>query len=401
MLMSCVMLALTASAYAPAAEAADPFEPEILVRAKAVRVDYKGYWAKVAFTIEYVYCGDAKLKGTTFKDSFVLYPSTGLHASLNDELQPPIKEGEIGIWHLERSDEDGSLIPNVHNRGTHKEDGLAAWQLAPPAPARKIIGHQGMDAPEVFRFHYAAALRWASVVETVYKTARAERLPLLKKYISSDNPYVAAWSVRMLTKYKPTDLIPFLEERIGDPKLAVAAQVTIDNVLCDMNRKKWIGSKHRQSILDRWVSGEIIETLDVLIIAVHIKDSLEMRGGPEDDVLFQRIDWETWLPLMEKWVVQQHLSPALEWRLYYIFDNRDKVQTGWPRKHIAPHAFRLLKTAKDQETQAYAAKWLCRINDLTAEELAIVKDLKDKSTNDRIRRLLESAIAHSTPKRRP
>lgn len=137
------LLAFADISFAWAAEDKDPFQPEILVQAKAVRVtnDRDMYWQKATFRIEHVYSGDAKLRGTMFQASFKRERG-GVSTQPDDELEPPIKQGEEGIWYLMRGDEDSKLIPVIHNQGTHENDALVGWSVALPVPARKIVGEQ-------------------------------------------------------------------------------------------------------------------------------------------------------------------------------------------------------------------------------------------------------------------
>src|SRR5690348_4210814 len=136
-----LMLALIVAAPVAEAEIGEPLKPAILVRARADRVEYvrDGVWVRVTFRIEHVYSGEAKLKGTTFQKSFKRGRG-GLHSFPESQLEPPMKEGEEGIWELVRSKEDGELIPIIHNQGTHEYDCLYGWSLAIPVPARRIIG---------------------------------------------------------------------------------------------------------------------------------------------------------------------------------------------------------------------------------------------------------------------
>jgi hypothetical protein len=380
-----------AATSAPAAEDKNPFAPAILVQAKAIRVkpDRDRVWSLVAFQIEHVYSGDAKLKGTAFNGSFMLERG-GFRADIQHDLEPPVKEGEEGIWYLMPSDEDGILRPIVYNDGTRRESGLSGWSLAIPVPARKIIGGQYISFfGSTNNIHYPSALKWARVVERVYKAARAERLKMLREYIFSDNPYVAAWALRILAEYKPSDLIPYLEKLAGDPKLSVGAQVTIDAILSDLNRKKWAASKKRAALLEHWVSGDIIETHDVLMIAARIKDALEIRGNDEG-TFYRQLDWDVWLPLMEKWVVEQHLAPAFEGRLYDLYRSVDH-RLHPAGESIFSYSINLLKTSKDVETQRFAAQWFVHLK-LTDKQVSIIKELKDKSTNRQIRALLKESI---------
>lgn len=394
MFAPCFAISLLSAAVSPAADGKDPFEPSILVQAKAVRVDSirDGHWVNVKFRIEHVFSGDDKLKGTTFQDAFTL-ETKGLNFEYNFALYPPVREGEVGIWNLEYSEKDGKLYPFANNRGFDEDDGLFGRDLAIPVPARKIIGPLYTDPNQlgrwVNRIDYTLALKWARIVEKVYKANCVERLKMLREYVYCGNPYVAAWSVYVLNKYKPNDMIPFFEKLIADPKLPVGSQVSIDKVFCDTIRKKWMFSKLRSTLLDRWVSGGITETQDALIIAARIRMALYYRIDEEDKV-YQELDWKTWLPLMEKWMVEQYLTSELEGRLYRIYHRN--VPEDYPVDVIIfSYSLNLLKTTKDPERQRFAAQWICELN-LSDDQLSIVKDLIKKSTHARTRSLLESAV---------
>jgi uncharacterized protein (UPF0147 family) len=390
MFTSCILLIAIAQAPAAAAEKKDPFHPQILVQAKAIRVVYSRDGEQpdgaqeVTFQIQHVYSGDAKLKGKTFQSGF----SVAWHNPENPTLSPPIKEGEVGIWDLSY-DDDGKLTVASWNYGARSIE--YRWGLATPTPARKIT------AEDDYHVSYAFAVKWAGVVETIYTAAPAERPKLLRRQIFSDNPYVAAWSTLLLAQYAPADLIPYLKKIVEDPNLSVAAQVTIDHVLSTRNREKWLPSKQRAALLQRWFSGDITEPRQVRMIVVHIQQALKDSN----------LDWVTWLPLMEKWVIQQRLTWHVEWALYEFYHTTRSHGNPTPkfiarRNLIVRRAFDLLKSSKDQNTQIYAANWLYHINDLTDKELAIVKDLKEKTKDEHVRALLAAAIRDSTPKpRRP
>ena len=385
MFTTCILLTVMAHAPAAAEDNKDPFLPQILVQAKATRVVYDespqqvDVSQKVSFQIQHVYCGDTELKGKTFQSSFTIdnYP-------LQNIFHPPIKEGEVGIWTL-TYDDDEKLTLGIENYVLASDD----YRVSFPIPIRKIIAANFHSTN--YGVSYASALKWAGVVETVYKASSAERQKLLRRYISSDNPCVAAWSTRILAEYAPTDLIPYLKKCLEDPNLTVGAQVTIDAILSKNDRKNWLASKQRAALLQHWVSGDIIETLDVCMIVARIESALK----------FDALDWETWLPLMEKWILEQHLSEELVsdlYELYHETTSGDKTPKSHARRQlILNRAFDLLKSSKDQNTQFYAAEWLDHIGRLSNNELLVVKDLMGKSKNPHLRTLLTRVIENSKP----
>lgn len=388
----CMLSALVATSSAPAASDQDPFQPEILVHAKCIRVTYPDHrrWQKAIFRIEFVYCGNAKLKGTTFEKGFILDQTALINVS-DCMLAPAMREDEEGIWYLLPGKDDNTLqfVP-VFNSGTDKNDGLSSGSAAFPVPARKIVGNQDIYGfGDGNHIHYPSALRWARVVEKVYKEKRSDRLKMLREYALSENPYVSAWAIRILARYKPNDLIPFLENLLKNSKLSVAGQVTIDEVLCNIDWKNWNGSKQRAALLQHWVNGEIIETLDALMIAVRIEGAFHLAAG--DGTATLQLDWKTWLPLMEKWVTENHLTPSLENRLYYIYQ---RVRREPATDLIYSYASAILRTSKDVNRQRFAAKWLGYIP-LTGKQKVIVKDFMIKTKNREILELLEEAIRNS------
>ncbi|MGH7170614.1 MAG: HEAT repeat domain-containing protein, partial [Gemmataceae bacterium] len=303
MLTAYVLLVSTVYPLAVVNDSNDPFLPKTLVRARAIRIVYSEQFGeedglqKVTFRIEHVYCGDAKLEGGTFQSEFSI-------ATVNWQgptFGPRIKEGEVGIWRLEPdTDDKGKLkaAASLWGRG----DRYSGEGLAIPTPSRKIVGWYSDSS-------YATALKWADIVEKVYKAKRAERPDLLKRYVLNDNPHVAAWAVWILAEYKIPDLIPYLEKALEDPTLSIAAQVTIDNKLSKINRKKWLRSKQRVKLFEHWIGGDVRKPHDVMMIALRFKGALQ-RGD---------LDWNLWLPLMQKWAVQQYLDDVLEYQLYSAY----------------------------------------------------------------------------------
>ncbi len=384
MLTACLMSALILPASIQAEEDKETFWPEVLVRAKAVRVVYEKRlywqdpWQEVTFRIEYVYRGDPKLKTTTFQGHFTRH--SRMH--LEDELNPFVKEGEVGIWQLISN--DGRLIIYGPNHGTYEGDGLLPWNMSIPVPARKILGGSANN------IDYTVALKWACIVETASKARPAERPKFLRQYVFSNNPYVAAWSIQVLAAEKPTDLIPFLEKLADDPKVAVAGQVTIDEILWEINRDKWVGSRRRAALFDRWVSGDIIRTHDLQMIIARFHYALEN----------DQLDLDTWLPLIEKWVVRQHFSEGLLYKLYSAYPATDKRHIR-ERQRIITYALRLLEKSVDEETRAYAAHWLEHLGKVSAEEVKIVKAARDKCTTPHVRLILGTVIRESIAPRHP
>jgi hypothetical protein len=135
-----------------------------------------------------------------------------------------------------------------------------------------------------------------------------------------------------------------------------------------------------------------IETHDVLMIAARIKDALELR--PVGDETCRELGWDTWLPLMEKWVVQQHLSPEFEDRLYRS-TLESVVRVSDRVDHIFAYFIRLLRTSDNLETQRFAAEWLERLNS-TKSPLKTIEELQDKISNRETRRRMEELIKATT-----
>lgn len=356
----------------------DPFVPKILVRAQAIHIVYseqsgeKDGLQKVTFQIEHVYCGDAKIEGETFQSEFSI-------ATVNRQgptFRPRIKKGEVGIWRLEPDpDDQGKLKAAASLWGLGNR--YSGEGLAIPTPSRNIVGWYSDCS-------YANALKWADVVEKVYKAKRTDRPDLLKRYILNDNPHIAAWAIWILAEYRIPNLIPSLDKALQEPAISIAAQVTIDTILSKINRKKWLRSKNRVKLLEHWIGCETSKPHDVMMIALRFKDALE----------YGDLDWDLWLPLMQKWVVQHYLDDVLEYQLYSTYRSNGP-RTVPARDLIIRHAFHLLKTSDDENTQAYAAKWLDQIDDLNDDEKRTIKDLRKNTKNPWIRDLLDNAIGNS------
>jgi hypothetical protein len=395
----CLLLALLSGPRLPAADAEEPFVPGLLVRARVTRVERVPGWDNARFVIDHVYSGAAALKGKTFSSSFWL-DQGGLSNPkpiIGSEVHPLIRDGEVGIWHLECADKDDTLMVNIHNSGDQQGNGLCGWSLALPVPARRIIGLQdySWNGRPVCHIHYPTAAKWAEVVESVYGATGAERPKLLRQHIGSDNPYVAAWAVRILARYKPGDLGEFLEKQLDNPRLSVAAQVMIDEVLCETDRKHWTVAKRRAALLEHWVSGEVIENREVMMIVAHLQSSLKYRCD-EKDQEYQNIDWPTYLAMMEKWVLRHYLSPEVESRLFDPAP-RSGYRVEESNKYIAGYALHLLEDSKDPLRQAYGAVWLSHTRSLSADELSKLQELKGKTKNPRVLALLDDAIQRANP----
>ena len=183
MLTPCVLLLLLPQVAAAHADKDDPFIPKILVQAKAIKVCYSNLGVRqpdgtqeVTFRIEHVYAGDAKLKGQIFHSVFrVVWEIGGAGISI---LSPRIKVGEVGIWELSH-DEDGKLT--IERNEYAAKDIESAEGLGFPTFARKIIPAHD------YYVSYALALKWAEVVETVYKAKPEDRPQLLRRHLGSDN----------------------------------------------------------------------------------------------------------------------------------------------------------------------------------------------------------------------
>jgi hypothetical protein len=197
-----------------------------LVRAKVISVKPEGAKRIGQLEINHVYCGPAQLSGRTFAAA----SGTGLEDSTGFTIAPALETGEAGIWALrERGD---ALLP------------VSIPQLGVIWPAREKVSAR-----------YAQDKALAEIVERFAQTAADHRPALLKSLALDDTPEISAWAIHALADAGRADGAAFLNQLASNPKLGLAGQVALDEVLADADATAWNNSTTRQALVKDWLLG--------------------------------------------------------------------------------------------------------------------------------------------------
>jgi hypothetical protein len=380
-------LVVTLAPAAPLPGTGEAFLPQILVRARVTRAvtAEDGRSQTTEWTIDYVYAGKPTLKGRGFTFSCLTeIPFTRANPRV-EYIGPPFKVGEVGLWWLypEKDDARRPILSPCIMHGGGMSSGTRPWMGAFPVPARRAILYTEPVS-------YAAALKWARTVEEVYRADAGERPRLLKRLCRSANPYVACWAVELLCRYKPAGLAAFLEDLSTKDDVCLPAQFAIDDSLCDLEPNEWHRSRHRQALLERWLSGDVVDDRDLRALVTHLRSALRN----------EQLGWKAFYPLLTRWIAEQDLPAEYGEELLPPFPN---PEAAWALPWRADFVRFLLKRAaaeKDPERQGLLARWL-ESCPLTADEVKAVRDLATRVMRPEVReRLQELAQAWARyPKR--
>jgi len=375
-------LCLLGGSYDQPTAADPPFLPDMLVRAKAIKVETSRIDQLAAFKIDHVYCGDVKLKGRTFE--LVTHIPFGMQAGdLTRHLHLPVKQGEVGIWRVRYHGDGKHLIGCIdHGSMNHFDDAspYLGWLGAMPTPGRKVV---------VDQVPYRTVQQWARTVEEIYHKKDGERIPLLKAATLSENPYIAAWSIYVLGRYKPSGLAKFLEELAANEKLSIAGQVAADEVLSQLLGKQWQTSKNRQRLFDRWASGEIVDTEDALRVIHRLVWAVRQN----------ELDWPTLLAVTTKWLATQNVDYWYSGQLFARSTSPKTERSPETTKLIYDYSIRLIKEAKGTSAKKVGALWLGYLDPLTEEQLSTLKKLQKDAKDPELARLLHHALErHRDPR---
>ena len=203
----------------------------ILVRAKVTAIDSVTANRSVAtLEVVHVYCGPAKLKGRSFRDTQMFAHSAGYPAHARFEI------GEEGIWVLHADKEKLWLID--------------CDRLPFRYRSRKA------DSPE----NHPRVVALAEAVEAYAKAKPEDRPALAAKLAQDATPEVGYWMVRTLGDSDEKFALDLLAQWRKKPGgLPLQAQIGLDEVLCAKAREDWVAAPVRTALLESWVTGKADE----------------------------------------------------------------------------------------------------------------------------------------------
>jgi hypothetical protein len=183
--------------------------------------------ATAVLEVIHVYTGPAEWKGRTFVDTQRAQSANG------GEALSPFAVDEEGLWVLSVGERDELWLTSddrfLFSRRSRKGDTT----------------------------RHAEHLKMAEAVEKVEKEKPEKRLTMLREFATDKTTEVACWAVAAVGRLDTTDARKYLDELAAkpDPKLSVAAQISLDEVLCQRPDSDWPDSKPRTAMLRGWVNA--------------------------------------------------------------------------------------------------------------------------------------------------
>lgn len=200
-------------------------------KVKSVTEEKKGL-VTAKLEVTRVYSGPAELVGDMFSDE--ARPNGDFHGFA---AETAFEVGEEGIWTLWKSKMEALQVPRIRN-------GSSGWQFY--ARSRKgDLRHAKIELMSV-------------AVEKVEKEKPEKRLALLRNFVTDKTYEVAYWAMTAIGSSDSADAKKYLNELAAKPdaKLAVAALIALDEILCKLTESDWTDSKPRSEMLRTWVSGK-------------------------------------------------------------------------------------------------------------------------------------------------
>ena len=145
---------------------------------------------------------------------------------------------------------DGTLRPQLRFAV------LGQYQIGPFPYLKMSFPSEPHRGPYDVAAEYKKGQAWAEAVETVYRAqSDAERQTLLRRLAATAASPAAGWAMAVLGEAKPKETTEFLQPLVDNDKLSLENQVSLDRVLCRIDRPGWRASDRRRRLLERWLNA--------------------------------------------------------------------------------------------------------------------------------------------------
>jgi hypothetical protein len=174
-----------------------------------------------------------------------------------------LKKGTEGLWWVFEDAEDKTLRPILDAHTLH-ELGIGYF------PYQKNLG-LSLGEPANHRFETGPKLQvefWKEgeaivkgVAEVYAAKTDKERRVLLERYAATEGSPIATWAIAMLARGPREPAARYLMALVKNDKLEATSQIKLDELLCELDAKGWVGSKDRKRLLVRWLDVSVADFL--------------------------------------------------------------------------------------------------------------------------------------------
>jgi hypothetical protein len=193
------------------------------------------------------------------------------------------KEGAEGLWWVFEHAKDRSLCPLRSGEIVHK----FCLEHFPYQTTKGASIFFDVERPRIKQDElWKEGEAFAKVVSEVYasKTEDGRRV-LLERHASTEESPIAGWAMALLARGPQDAAIKFLRGLVKKNKLEVASQMRLDELLCQLDSKKWSGSNERKEMLARWLDAKA----DYILFREGCLRLRDARGGDLDTKLFVEV----------------------------------------------------------------------------------------------------------------
>lgn len=230
--------------------------PYDLVQAEVISIelfDVAGYRASSKIT--HVYKGDPSLLGQVFTIESNIY---GESTQGLPSFVPPLKVGDVAIWHVQRNNNSVEQVPGGVIRMKVNRVSGAVYLSILSLPVRKGNNR------DVYR-PYQVVEQWAKSVESVSKAPPENRYAMLKDLTLNPSRPTAKWAMAVLAEADIKDTEAFFRELIECKDLSVSQQLIVDEVLTAVDWNGWGQSPDRLRLFQKWVKNPLPEDASGLL----------------------------------------------------------------------------------------------------------------------------------------
>jgi hypothetical protein len=227
-----------------------------LVKTQVVEVQQRDSQIICRFEIRHVYVGDPALHGKSFTLTCRWRHVQIIHgsSSAGDDIVD-VRKGTRSIWWVEKRTNARRDRCDRSMTAPRVRTGMATYTLVPthpisaPAPDNDFYyrAHQGIDC------WYADIEAYALIMSRLAQAPSHQQVPLLKKYVESNNSYIASSSLsKLLRILHPGDVVPILRCLATSPH-DHEIEWRADARLCALTAD-WATSPNRMALYERWVT---------------------------------------------------------------------------------------------------------------------------------------------------
>jgi hypothetical protein len=312
----------------------------------------------------------------------------------NTRLVCFLEKGTDGLWWLYTDPTDGTLKPQLNFSVLSQYQILYFPYLK---TSKKAVLHYGLHGPyRDFKdvvAEYKKGLAWAELVETVYRAkSDVERQTLLRRVAVTGSSPAAGWAMAILGESKPKEATKFLHELVDNDNLSPDNQVSLDRVLCRIDRPGWWASNRRRRLLERWLNDG---AANPMLFAAGCERLLEgLHSGDLGFALYSKVLAPVLaradrLPEVAVWWLGRtlrELSPVraedrqavFDWLVPYVRQARLVQYYNQP--------------AQSSFLRVHAASGLQALRPLTLAEIETVRFLRQETDDSGVRKALDFVL---------